>query len=119
MKNERIKMTVQMDVTPAQGLALKAMFKEWNALASMGASRKVAFFVDGDGNFKPDCQVVFHGEVPELTPELRKAAMVENKDGNSVFDFDSIAWKLRPDYKPPKENVVLLNADIGQQQETE
>jgi len=98
MSSKRVKMTVEMDVTVPQGLALQAMFKHWNRLASWGSSRMVAFYVDGDGNFKPKCNVTFAEEMPELTEDLEKAAMVMDEHQNPQrridFDFDSIAWKL-------------------------
>jgi hypothetical protein len=94
--SERIKMTVEMEVTPAQGLALQAMFEDWNTLSSMGGSRSAGFYADGDGNFHPNCKITFDGEVPELTDELRKIAVVEDQGGNRVYDFDPIAWKIEP-----------------------
>ena len=94
--NERIEMTVTMQVTSAQALALKAMFKHWNRLAYLGSSRMIGFFVDGDGNFKPKCEMKFSGLLPELTDELEKAAIVHD-DGNGTlcFDSDGVAMKLR------------------------
>lgn len=103
MSNERIKMTVTMQVTVPQALTLQAMFKHWNRLASMGCSRNVGFFVDGDGNFKPKCEVTFSEPVPELTPELERKALgseispAEDRGtpaDNVVFDFDGVAWAL-------------------------
>lgn len=94
--SERIEMTVKMQVTPAQGLALQAMFEHWNKLSAWGASRDIAFFVDGDGNFHPKAQISFNEEIPPLTDELRKLA-VKRDAGDECelsFDFDSIAWKL-------------------------
>ncbi len=91
---DRIKMTVEMEVTPAQGLTLQAMFEYWNILSSWGSSRTVGFFVDGDGNFHPKCSVRFDGDIPELTDELRKAAVVRDKNGDRDYDFDPVAWKI-------------------------
>ena len=92
---ERVKMTVTMEVTPAQGLALKAMFDHWNKLASWGSSRQIAFYVDGDGNFKPRAQVSFSEPLPDLTDEMRKRSVVqEYGEGNLLFDYDPIAWIL-------------------------
>lgn len=97
---KRVKMCVEMDVTVAQGLALQAMFKGWNRLASIGSSRMVAFYVDGDGDFKPKCAVSFNESMPFLTPELEDAACVAgNENPNFIgsrydFDYDPIAWKL-------------------------
>ena len=92
---ERLEMTVKMQVTTAQALALQAMFKHWNRLAGQGSSRMIGFFADGDGNFKPKCEMVFSEPLPELTDDLEKAAIVSD-DGNGTrdFDFDGVAWRL-------------------------
>jgi hypothetical protein len=87
---ERIKMTVTMDVTIPQALALQAFFEYWNELSKKGSSRFVAFYVDGDGNFKPNAEVSFSDPVPELTDELRKLALFRPNH----FDFDAISWQL-------------------------
>lgn len=92
---DRVEMTVKMQVTPAQGLALKAMFEHWNALASWGSSRPISFYVDGDGNFKPKAEIKFDRPIPELTDELRKKAVCLDKgNGELHFDFDGIAWAI-------------------------
>lgn len=86
-----------MQVTPAQALALQAMFDHWNQLSAIGSSRQVAFFVDGDGNFHPECNVTFESgtNLPELTDELRKLAVAdEGPNGERIYDFDNIAWKI-------------------------
>lgn len=100
MVTERIKMTVEMEVTEPQALALQAMFNFWNRCGSAGASRNVGFFVDGDGNFKPKCKVSFDQPIAPLTEELAAAACggADTKNLGQVqytFDFDPIAWKLR------------------------
>lgn len=94
-RTERIKMTVDFDVTEPQALALQAMFKYWSQLSSQGSSRHVSFFVDGDGNFKPNINVSFNQPVAELTPEIEALAVVENTAGNRKYDFDPVAWHLR------------------------
>ena len=93
--SERIEMTVKMQVTIAQGLALKAMFEHWNKMSSWGCSRDISFHVDGDGNFHPKAEISFNGEIPKLTDELSKKAISNNDaNGNLGFDFDAIAWAL-------------------------
>lgn len=92
--SDRIKLTVEMDVTVPQALALKAMFMYWNQLASMGGTREVAFYVDGDGNFKPNCKVTTDQEIPELTDEMRTKAIIHDTSGDRVYDYDPIAWML-------------------------
>lgn len=90
---DRTKMVIEMQVTQAQGLALQAMFEHWNYLAGIGGSRKIGFYVDGDGNFKPDCQIAFESNV-ELTDEMRDISIVEDNNGDRTYDFDPIGWML-------------------------
>ena len=95
MKNtsDKMKIQIEMEVTEPQALALEAMFKRWNSLASMGSSRYISFFVDGDGNFHPNCKFkVIEGEKRELTPELEELA--SNKEQPNRYDYDNIAWSL-------------------------
>ncbi len=80
-----------MSVTKAQAVTLRAMFDYWNQLASWGSSRKVAFYVDGDGNFHPKCRVV---GAPEISENHRKLAILEDIDGHRVYDFDNVAWSM-------------------------
>lgn len=94
----KVRMKIEMDVTIPQGLTLKAMFEHWGYLSAIGSSDVVGFFVDGDGNFHPNMNISFDGDIPELTDELRALAC---DDKQAVFDFDNIAWKLR------EENNVL------------
>ena len=89
-----MKMKVEMEVTIPQALALQAMFEYWNWLGGIGSSRNVAFYCDGDGNFQPHCKVSCDTEIPELTDELRKLAVVEDVDGDRVYDFDPVAWRI-------------------------
>lgn len=95
--SKRIKMTVELDVTIPQGLTLQAMFNHWNRCSSAGASRHISFYVDGDGNFHPNCKVTFSEPVPELSSELEQlASATSTKDTfDRSFDFDNIACKLR------------------------
>lgn len=93
--SKRIKMTVEMDVTVPQALALEAMFKHWNRLSSWGSSRMIPFYVDGDGDFHPNAVCTYSETIPELTQELEQLAMVENDNNGQVsFDYDAIAWKI-------------------------
>ena len=93
--SDRTEMTVTMKVTPAQGLALQAMFDHWNKMAAWGCSRPISFYVDGDGNFKPEAKVEFKGSIPKLTERLRKKAVCFDRGNEELhFDFDSIGWAL-------------------------
>lgn len=102
---EKIKLTIEMDVTIPQALALQAMFEYWKYLGNIGSSRFVSFYVDGDGNFRPNCKINTSEPIPELTEELAKSAIVVEFDDERAYDFDPIAWKLNPESKKlPQES---------------
>ena len=93
MSTERITMTVTMEVTIPQALALREMFDLWNRFSKQGTSRFVGFMVDGDGNFKPKCECKFSEELPRLPKEIATRALVRiDPSGDTFFDFDPIAW---------------------------
>lgn len=96
MNKQKVNLTVTMNVTIPQALALKAMFEYWNQLGNWGSSREVAFYVDGDGNFQPKCEVTTDVELPELTDELRQLAITLDDDGDRLYDCDSISYHLNP-----------------------
>lgn len=89
-----MKLTVVMNVTVAQALTLKAMFEYWNTLAKLGGSNYVSFYVDGDGDFHPQCAVTVDGALPELTRELKDKAIAHDLGGDRRYDSDGIAWAL-------------------------
>lgn len=95
--SEKIKMRVEMKVTKPQAIALQAMFAYWNQLSGSGGSRYVAFFVDGDGDFHPKCDVSFSERMPLLTQEMKEKAVVEDNHGHRKYDYDGIAWSLHED----------------------
>ncbi len=92
--NNRLQMTVTLQVTPAQALTLQTMFNHWNYLSNIGSSRKSSFFVDGDGSFHPKCEMSFSEPIPEMTDKIKYAAMEVNQNGNTIFDFDNVATLL-------------------------
>ena len=103
--SRKIEMTVTLNVTIPQALALQAMFDHWNSLSSMGSSRQVSFYVDGDGNFHTHAQCRFSEEIPELDNHLRDLAELSGKPSidhtgspMAAFDFDAIAWTLGKGY---------------------
>lgn len=89
---DKVKMNVTMEVTKSQALALKDMFEYWNELSNAGSSRNVSFFIDGDGNFHPNCKIEIEGDVPELDDKLRQLAVSEDIHGDRMYDFDNISW---------------------------
>jgi hypothetical protein len=95
-RGERCKMTVTFKVTEPQALALQAMFEDWTFLGRAGCSRSVAFFCDGDGDFRPDCGISFDRQVRGLTKELRQEAKTERRDlkCDFLYDYDSISWDI-------------------------
>lgn len=92
--NETVNLTVSMKITVPQALALKAMFEYWNQLSNLGSSREVAFYVDGDGNFHPQCEVTTDVELPELTDELKKIIVRRDVNGSRLYDYDGVDWYL-------------------------
>lgn len=94
MSSEKLEMTVKMQVTEAQALALKAMFEYWTGCGGVGASRKVGFYLEGDGDFQPKCETSFSREIHELTPEMSKSAVIVDQNGDRLYDYDPIGWML-------------------------
>ncbi len=93
-RGDKLKLTVTMEVSPAQAYALKEMFKWWTFCGKAGMSRKVAFFVDGDGDFHPNCEVTTDPVLPELPKEQSAKALAEDNNGNALYDYDAIGWSL-------------------------
>lgn len=101
---DKIKFTVSMDVNISQAIALKAFFDEWTKLGKQGSSRYVGFYVDGDGDFKPNCEVNFENMEQYSDNKFQEMALIY--DGRKsdytapsttsieLFDFDNIAWYL-------------------------
>jgi len=95
-----MKMTVVFDVNREQAITLREMFNYWNRLSSIGSSRYVAFFVDGDGNFHPNIKMAFTENLPELEEKYLNSAIKQNPHGYKVhegdrfYDFDPIGWAL-------------------------
>lgn len=97
MNTKKIQLQVSMEVTVPQALTLKAMFEYWNKLSMAGSSRTVSFYVDGDGNFHPNCELTTDVPIPELTDEIRKIAVVEDVYGDRKYEFNGVAWYLNKD----------------------
>ena len=95
--SDKIKITIEMEVTEPQALALRAMFEHWTFLGNIGSSRKIGFFVDGGGDFRPTCKISFAGNVRPLTDSVRRIAgqKKESSYGDRTFDYDEIAGLIR------------------------
>ena len=95
--SEKLSMTVVIDhITPAQAIALDAMFRRWVELGQEGSSRMVGFYADGDGNFRPSVTAAFSDDpYPTGLDEAARADLRESADtGDEEFDFGGVAWKL-------------------------
>ena len=104
-RHDKLRLTVHMDVTKAQALSLMSMFRYWNALGGLGSSRYTAFFADGDGDFHPHCQTITEPYV-KLSDDMYKYALAKLEkekrgkmelnldDGDAMFDYDKIGWRL-------------------------
>lgn len=93
-RGDKVKFTVTMDVSAPQAYALMEMFKYWNLCGKAGMSRKVAFFVDGDGDFHPNCEFKTEPTLPELPKEQAEKAIAADNNGDSLYDYDGIGWSL-------------------------
>lgn len=109
MIEDRMTLTVSIQVTESQALALKAMFEYWNQLGDWGSSRYVGFMVDGDGNFKPKCVVTTSDPIRQLDDELRKLAVVQDEGGDRQYDFDSISYRISDDYAKYNDVGVITD----------
>lgn len=95
-RSETVKLTVTMDVTAPQAYALMKMFKYWTFCGNAGMSRRVAFYVDGDGNFHPNCEIKTEPLLPVLPEEQAEKCIAADDHGNRLYDFDGIGWSLHP-----------------------
>jgi hypothetical protein len=92
--NDKVIMSVTMTLTKAQAIALREMFEYWNRLASIGSSRHVSFFADGDGNFHPRCLVETNPPLPEISQDMKDASIISDNDGDRKYDYDKVGWML-------------------------
>lgn len=93
MKPEKIKLTIEMDVTPAQAISFREMFLYCNKLSKIGSSRRICFYADGDGNFHPNCKISTSADLPELTPEALEKVRIDTY-GNHYYDSDFVSTLL-------------------------
>lgn len=100
----KLDMTIKLRVTEAQAMTLQAMFEYMSELGGVGASRYVAFFADGDGNFQPKAEFLYSKPVRPVDEDVKKIAVVEDRHGHRKYDFDNVAWYLHgyDGEEPPK-----------------
>ena len=89
-----MKLNIEIDnLTEAQAEAFESMLQQYVSLSSIGSSRWVTFFVDGDGNFHP--KITVNGHSPVLSKHLDlKEIWVDNE---CRIDFDTIATRTGRD----------------------
>jgi hypothetical protein len=88
----RVSMSITIDnLTEAQRLAIVDMLAMWQVLESVGSSRDVTFYVDGDGNFHPDIRV---DGVPPKACGSAEEVQARWRGDQYRIDYDEIAWKL-------------------------
>lgn len=93
--SDTFKMIVEMNVTMAQAITLKEMFDYMTSLGKLGGSREVGFYSDGDGNFHPNCVITTEKPLIEMKKEDLAKAIVRDKGGDRMYDYDPIAWRLK------------------------
>jgi len=89
-----VNLTVEFEhLSEPQAITLMAMFQRWESNGSIGASRWVEFFVDGDGPFHPSINFETEGsQIDETDPEfkmLRDEAEIEHNryDAGAVIGW--------------------------------
>ena len=95
-RGDKIKLTVTMEVTAPQAYALISMFDTWDVYGQVGMSRDISFYVDGDGDFRPGCEITTTPALPKMPREQLKQAVIWENHGDLKFDYDPIAWSLDP-----------------------
>ena len=91
----KVSLTVQIhNLTVSQLLTLKEFFKYWEYLGKIGSSREVAFYCDGDGNFRPTIEFKQSSKVPELTDVEKQLTIKHDHNGDRLYDFDNLAWSF-------------------------
>ena len=112
-------------LTEAQELALIDMLAVWKQCSDYGASRWVAFYADGDGNFHPDifidgkkpefCTVTYDNNTVLVNPEDNWKRFTFKDNDNSqdgyFIDFDKIAGALHA-LKEPEAYGLTKNKKV-------
>lgn len=88
--NKKIKMTIEMNVTIPQALALREMFNYWSYLGNIGLSKFVAFYVDGDGDFQPCCKITTSKQIPDSNDEIKLTSIISDNGQMKKYDFDGL-----------------------------
>lgn len=112
--DDKVTMTVKFRTSPAQALALQAMFEYWNRMATIESSRVVGFFINGHDKLSPNCQISLSKEVPELTQELRRLLSnwkcVSEQNVHVIFNYKNIEQKIK-DMICQKDETINENTE--------
>lgn len=85
--SKKFKMTVTMNVTEHQALALQAMFESWNNNSLWENDKVIGFYINGSGDFYPECKCEFERELTPLSDEELKAIRMQGQSTNHHFDY--------------------------------
>ena len=94
MEKNRIKMIVEIDnLTIAQAVGLKTLFREFESFGKMGHSDWISFFADGDGDFRPKVECFTSSVIPNISREIYNTVEVSDKlNKNDANNFTSGSW---------------------------
>lgn len=86
--DHKLKMTVTMEVTKDQALALQAMFEHWNRTATWGNDHSIGFMINGStrDDFYPNCKYDFSEPIIPLNDE--EMDMIIHRDDSINYYFD-------------------------------
>jgi len=77
-KHEKVEFTVKCEMKKRWAIQFLSMLKYMQQLGSMGGSRKVTFYADGDGDFRPKFE--FNIDIES------NAKPISDNDGDRTYD---------------------------------
>ena len=93
-RDVRVDMVIRIpNLRQQQAAALYCMFEEMRTLGSIGSSRWITIFSDGDGPYRPrpEIQISKHGPAIAL---WAKEAGKRTASGSLQIDEDFVAWRM-------------------------
>lgn len=96
--SDNLDLTITLkNITSAQAITFINFMKEMEYNGKIGHSASIAFFADGDGNFRPTIEHNFN--MPDEKIQSYKDycyGTITTARGNKIssYDFDGVAWKL-------------------------
>lgn len=105
MKEPAVDLTITLrNLTKAQAITFVNFAKELELCGKMGRSRYIAFFADGDGDFRPQLEhnlAISEEELSHYAPYCSK--MLREGACKSGYDYDDVARVLEKEQQETME----------------